>query len=105
MMFSELREEAHTLLDTVATVIAEGDDTATIAMARSEVPNLIESLRTLLDGHTPNHDGYCATCTRYRLGRPWGFRRTIVPCTAFLDARRALLGEDRRRHALASTNA
>lgn len=105
MMFSELRQELHTLLDAVTTVIAEGDDTATISMARSEVPNLIESLRTLLAGHTPNPDGYCATCTRYRWGRPWGFRRTLAPCSAFLDARRALLGEDRRRHALVSPNA
>ncbi|QIZ37920.1 hypothetical protein FDZ84_29345 [Saccharopolyspora sp. ASAGF58] len=101
MFLRELYESVRQRLDAVARVVSDGDDRAVTAVARSEVPHLIDAVRTLMAGHEPNEIGECPACSRtlWRWQKPW--RRPTSPCKPYLAARRALFNEtDEPRHAL-----
>ncbi|PKW18616.1 hypothetical protein [Saccharopolyspora spinosa] len=101
MFLRELYESVRQRLEDVLRVVSAGDDRAVTAVARSEVPHLIDAVRTLMAGHEPNEIGECPACSRtlWRWKKPW--RRPTSPCTVYLAARRALFDEtDEPRHAL-----
>ncbi|MEV6232728.1 hypothetical protein AB0L88_33185 [Saccharopolyspora shandongensis] len=101
MFLTELYESVQQRLDVMARVVSAGDDRAVTAVARSEVPHLIEAVRTLMAEHEPNELGECPACSRTlrRWRKPW--RRPRAPCKVYLSARRALFDEaDEPRHAL-----
>ncbi|KAA5825459.1 hypothetical protein F1721_33020 [Saccharopolyspora hirsuta] len=101
MFLNELYGSVRQRLDDMARIVSTGDDRAVIALARSEVPHLIEAVRTLMAGHEPNELGECPACSRVlqRWRKPW--RRPTSPCKVYLSARRSLFDEDHEpRHAL-----
>lgn len=102
MFLSELYESVRQRLDDMTRIVSAGDDRAVNALARSEVPHLIDAVEVLMAGHAPNELGECPACSRclWRWQKPW--RRPTSPCHVYLSARRALFNEadEPRRHAL-----
>lgn len=65
-----------------------GDERTAAAVARFELPRLVEALKAVLDEHEPDQFGRCPTC---RTGR---FSRTPAPCRAYLTAHLCLVSTD-----------
>ena len=62
-----------------------GDERAAAAVARYELPRLVEALRAVLDEHSPNEFGRCPSCRTSRFGR------APAPCRAYLTAHLCLV--------------
>jgi hypothetical protein len=65
-----------------------GDDQTAAAVARLEIPRLVEALKAVLDEHEPDQFGRCADCRNGRFGR------TPSPCRAYLSAHLCLIATD-----------
>jgi hypothetical protein len=65
-----------------------GDDRTAAAVARCELPRLVEALRAVLDEHEPDQFGRCPSCRHGRLGR------TPAPCRAYLSAHLCLVATE-----------
>jgi hypothetical protein len=65
-----------------------GDERTAAAVARFELPRLVEALKAVLDEHEPDQFGRCPSC---RSGR---FSRTPAPCRAYLSAHLCLVATD-----------
>jgi hypothetical protein len=65
-----------------------GDEHAAAAVARFEVPRLVEALKAVLDEHEPDQFGRCPNCRHGRFGR------TPAPCRAYLSAHLCLVATD-----------
>ncbi|WP_051764199.1 hypothetical protein [Saccharothrix syringae] len=74
-------------LATVRRVAAEGDDAAALAIARGELPLIVEVFEDLVAEHRPDAVGHCRACAR--TGRWWWRQRT--PCRAVRRVRAVLL--------------
>jgi hypothetical protein len=62
-----------------------GDEHAVAAVARFELPRLVEALKAVLDEHSPDEFGRCANCRTSRFGR------APAPCRAYLTAHLCLV--------------
>ncbi len=62
-----------------------GDERAAEAVARYELPRVVEALRAVLDEHSPDEHGRCPTCRTSRFGR------APAPCRAYLTAHLCLV--------------
>jgi hypothetical protein len=65
-----------------------GDERAAAAVARLELPRIVEALKAALDEHEPDQFGRCPTCRHGRFGR------TPAPCRAYLSAHLCLVAAD-----------
>jgi hypothetical protein len=65
-----------------------GDERTAAAVARAELPRLVEALKAALDEHDPDQFGRCPTCRHGRFGR------TPAPCRAYLSAHLCLVAAD-----------
>ncbi len=65
-----------------------GDERTAAAVARTELPRLVEALKAALDEHDPDQFGRCPTCRHGRFGR------TPAPCRAYLSAHLCLVALD-----------
>ncbi|MGH3763358.1 hypothetical protein [Actinophytocola sp.] len=65
-----------------------GDERTAAAVARFEVPRLVEALKAVLDEHEPDEFGRCPDCRRSR------FSRAPTPCRAYLSAHLCLVALD-----------
>jgi hypothetical protein len=65
-----------------------GDERTAAAVARTELPRLVEALKAALDEHDPDQFGRCPTCRHGRFGR------TPAPCRAYLSAHLCLVATD-----------
>jgi len=61
------------------------DDRTAAAVARNELPRIVETLKAVLDEHEPDENGRCATCRTKRFGR------AVAPCRAYLTAHLCLV--------------
>ncbi|HET9138005.1 hypothetical protein [Actinophytocola sp.] len=84
-IFGHLQSSLHHYLDGVIerSQHAEGDNAR--ALARLELPRIVEALRSALAEHEPDERGRCRRC-RTRL-----LRRAPAPCRAYLTAHLCLL--------------
>lgn len=62
-----------------------GDEQTAAAVARLELPRLVEALKAVLDEHSPDQFGRCPNCRHSRFGR------TPAPCRAYLSAHLCLM--------------
>jgi hypothetical protein len=62
-----------------------GDERAAAAVARFELPRLVEALKAVLDEHSPDQHGRCTSCRTRRFGR------APTPCRAYLTAHLCLV--------------
>lgn len=62
-----------------------GDQRAAAAVARFELPRVIEALKAVLDEHSPDQHGRCPSCRTRRFGR------APAPCRAYLTAHLCLV--------------
>jgi hypothetical protein len=62
-----------------------GDDRAAAAVARHELPRVVEALKAVLDEHSPDEHGHCPSCRTRRFGR------APAPCRAYLTAHLCLV--------------
>jgi hypothetical protein len=62
-----------------------GDERAVAAVARYELPRVVEALKAVLDEHAPDERGRCASCRTSRFGR------APAPCRAYLTAHLCLV--------------
>lgn len=87
-IFGQLESSLAEYLADISRRIRRGDDHAVAALARAELPRLVEALRAVLDEHAPDRYGRCASC------RPGRFSRTPAPCRAYLSAHLCLVAID-----------
>lgn len=62
-----------------------GDERAAAAMAKYELPRVVEALKAVLDEHSPDENGRCPSCRTSRFGR------APAPCRAYLTAHLCLV--------------
>ena len=62
-----------------------GDERAAEAVARYELPRVVEALKAVLDEHSPDEHGRCPSCRTSRFGR------APAPCRAYLTAHLCLV--------------
>ncbi|CAM04923.1 hypothetical protein A8924_6081 [Saccharopolyspora erythraea NRRL 2338] len=93
MFLKDLNESLRRRLDMLADIAWHGEDHAVCETARTEMPNLVAAVRTLMEQHEPDDSGECPACSRilWRWQQPW--RRPKSPCRVYLAARWALLDE------------
>ena len=87
-------------LEDLARAAGHGDDDYAAELARSEIPVLVQALRSLLDAHQPDARGRCPVCRERRFSvRRRGPR---LPCRAYLAVQLQLgavnKAAPRRRH-------
>jgi hypothetical protein len=87
-IFGQLESSLAEYLAEISLRARYGDDRAVAAMARTELPKLVEAVRAVLDEHAPDQFGRCAHC------RPGRFSRTPAPCRAYLTAHLCLVSAD-----------
>lgn len=97
-LFGQLDRSLHDRLGDLVRRARRGDDDTALDLARVELPKLVTALRALLDEHSPDERGRCATCKSRRLRR-----RLPSPCRAYLAAHLCLMSADEetrttRRH-------
>jgi hypothetical protein len=69
-----------------------GDERAAAAVARHDLPRVVEALKAVLDEHAPDQYGRCPNCRHTRFGR------APAPCRAYLSAHLCLaVAEDEPR--------
>ncbi|OLF16151.1 hypothetical protein [Actinophytocola xanthii] len=83
--FGQLRTSLAEYLAEIWSSTKQGDDRAVAVLARKALPRLVEALNAVLDEHSPDADGRCASCRSRRFGR------TPRPCRAYLSAHLCLL--------------
>lgn len=92
MFLKELTESVRQRLDDLTKIARDGDDHAVTEVARSEMPHLVETVRTLMAQHQPDNLGTCPACSRVR--RRWRLLHPPkAPCRVYLAARSALFHE------------
>jgi hypothetical protein len=84
-IFGQLESSLAEYLIEVSSRARHGDDRAAAGLARTELPKLVKALRAVLDEHSPDSFGRCASCRRSRFGR------TPTPCRAYLSAHLCLV--------------
>ncbi len=84
-IFSQLESSLAEYLTDVTYRARFGDEHTAAAVARDELPRVVEALRATLDEHTPDAHGRCPTCRTSRFGR------TPAPCRALLSAHLCLV--------------
>lgn len=62
-----------------------GDEHAAAAVARYELPRVVEALKAVLGEHSPDQHGHCRRCRTRRFGR------APAPCRAYLTAHLCLV--------------
>jgi hypothetical protein len=88
-IFDQLESALAEYLADVSGRARHHDDRTVAALARTELPKLVEAVRAVLAEHSPDQFGRCVHCRRGR----WG--RTPRPCRAYLSAHLCLItGED-----------
>lgn len=87
-IFGQLESSLAEYLTDISYRTSRGDDRAVAALARTELPRLVEALRAALDEHAPDRYGRCPSCRRGR------FSRTPAPCRAYLSAHLCLIALD-----------
>lgn len=83
----EPHEKIRQYLATVKRVAVEGDDGAALAIARGELPLIIETFDDLIARHRSDAAGFCRACGR--TGRWWSRHR--MPCAVVRRVRGGLL--------------
>jgi hypothetical protein len=91
-LFGQLDRSLHARLGDLVRRAQRGDDDTAANLARVELPKIITALRELLDEHTPDERGRCATCRRKRFSR-----KLPSPCRAYLAAHLCLMITDEVR--------
>lgn len=74
-----LRDAVGERLDTLSELANGADATSLLAVARSELPRLVEGWRTLLADHEPDNRGSCPECSTY-------WRQQKAPCPVWRSA-------------------
>ncbi|GAA5156967.1 MULTISPECIES: hypothetical protein [Amycolatopsis] len=72
----------HQRLDELARLARQSDADRAIALARREIPLLVQALRSVLAAHEPDQSGRCPVCAGP--ARLSFRRRTPTPCRAYL---------------------
>jgi hypothetical protein len=88
-LFGQLDRSLHDRLGDLVRRAKRGDDDTALQLGRIELPKIITALRALLDEHTPDERGRCATCKRRRFSR-----KLPAPCRAYLAAHLCLVIAD-----------
>jgi hypothetical protein len=70
-----------------------GDEREAAAVARYELPRVVEALKAVLDEHSPDAHGHCPSCRTRRFGR------TPAPCRAYLTAHLCLVATEEETEA------
>lgn len=83
--FSQLESSLAGYLADVTRRAHSYDDRTAAAVARNELPRIVEALKAVLDEHEPDEHGRCPTCRTKRFGR------TPAPCRAYLTAHLCLV--------------
>jgi hypothetical protein len=91
-LFGQLDRSLHARLSDLVGRAHRGDDDTAVHLARVELPKIVTALRALLDEHTPDERGRCATCRRRRFSR-----KLPSPCRAYLAAHLCLMIADEVR--------
>lgn len=87
-MYYDLSQDLDHYLGIVLGVTRRADDDTVAELARAELPQLVQTIRALLEQHRPDNRRRCPTCH----GRRWLFwRRPNMPCRAYLAAHRRLV--------------
>ena len=74
-----------------------GDERTAAAVARCELPRLVEALKAVLDEHDPDQFGRCPNCRSSRFGR------TPAPCRAYLSAHLCLIATEEQPQVVEAT--
>ena len=84
-IFGELERSLADYLTDIAYRARFGDQHAAAAVARFELPRLVQALKAVLDEHSPDERGRCTSCRTRRFGR------APAPCRAYLTAHLCLV--------------
>jgi hypothetical protein len=84
-IFGQLEASLAGYLADVVYRVEFGDDRTVAAVARCELPRIVEALKAALDEHEPDQFGRCPSCRHGRFGR------TPAPCRAYLSAHLCLM--------------
>ena len=84
-IFGQLEASLAAYLADVTQRARVGDERTAAAVARFELPRVIEALKAVLDEHEPDEHGRCTTCRTSRFGR------APAPCRAYLTAHLCLV--------------
>ena len=87
-IFGQLEASLAEYLAEVVQRAAYGDEHTAAAVARHELPRVVDALQAVLDEHAPDQFGRCPSCRRTRFGR------TPTPCRAFLSAHLCLVATE-----------
>lgn len=87
-IFGQLEASLAGYLADVVHRVEFGDDRTVAAVARCELPRIVEALKAALDEHEPDQFGRCPSCRHGRFGR------TPAPCRAYLSAHLCLLATE-----------
>ena len=68
-IFGQLETSLAEYLTNISRQIRHGDDRHAAAVARHELPRLVEALKAVLDEHSPDESGRCTNCRSTRFGR------------------------------------
>lgn len=78
-----LQTSVHQRLDDLTRSAGLCDADRAIELARREIPQLVQALRSVLAVHEPDERGRCPVC-RGQSSRLWFRRRNRMPCRAYL---------------------
>ena len=84
-VFGQLERSLTDYLTDITYRAQYGDEHAVATVARFELPRLVEALKAVLDEHSPDEFGRCASCRTSRFGR------APAPCRAYLTAHLCLV--------------
>jgi hypothetical protein len=84
-IFGELERSLADYLTDITYRARFGDERAAAGVARFELPRLVQALKAVLDEHSPDEHGRCASCRTRR------FARAPAPCRAYLTAHLCLV--------------
>jgi hypothetical protein len=96
-IFGQLEATLAGYLADVTKRARHADDRTAAAVARYEIPKLVEAIRAVLGEHTPDQCGRCPNCRSSRFGR------TPAPCRAYLSAHLCLVDLDDEPGSLEAT--
>lgn len=84
-VFGQLESALASYLADVTNRARSHDDRTAAAVARHELPRIVEALKAVLDEHEPDENGRCPSCRTRRFGR------APAPCRAYLTAHLCLV--------------